>query len=428
MTETSVERAQCCVAGCGPAGALLGLLLARAGVDVLVLEKHRDFLRDFRGDTIHASTLTVIDELGLGEELSRLPLRPTARMRVVTDDGVFHLADFRRLPGRHRAIAMLPQWDFLEFLTRAASASPSFRLRREAEVVGLLWSGQRVCGLRYRRSDGSLTEVRADLVIAADGRTSTVRAAAGMRVRDFGAPIDVLWFRLPRRDSDRPNESFGRVAPGCFLAFIDRGAYWQIAYVVKKDGAEAVRSLGLDAFRSSLTRLVPHLADRVADIASWDDVKELTVRVDRLRRWWRPGLLCVGDAAHAMSPIGGVGINLAVQDAVAAANRIALPLEEGRLRWWHLARVQARRQPPTVATQALQRLMQRGFLANVVSGRAGRRTPGLVRLLDRVPALQSVPAYLVGVGLLPEHPAPRLRSPVKVTRSPVSTSSSDEDG
>jgi 2-polyprenyl-6-methoxyphenol hydroxylase-like FAD-dependent oxidoreductase len=407
--EPEVVRTTCCIAGCGPAGAMLGLLLARAGVDVLVLEKHADFLRDFRGDTIHASTQQLLDELGLGEGLHQLPLRPTTRVRAVTDDGTFQLADFRRLPGRHREIAMLPQWDFLEFLTDAASGSPHFRLERRAEVVEVLREGRAVTGVRYRDAGGSLHEVRADLVVAADGRESRVRQAAGLRVREFGVPIDVLWFRLPRRDSDVPAESFGRLASGRFLAVIDRGEYWQMAFVVPKGGAAAVRARGLDAFRADVAELLPVMVDRVDELASWDQVPVLTVRVNRLRRWWLPGLLCIGDAAHAMSPVGGVGINLALQDAVAAANRIAVPLREHRLRPRHLVSVQARRWPPTAVTQTLQRAVQRGFLGRVVAGQRGGTAPRPLRVIDRVPWLQGVTAYAVGVGLLPEHPSERLR-------------------
>lgn len=402
----------CVVAGCGPAGAVLALLLARAGVDVLVLEKHRDFLRDFRGDTLHASTLAVIDELGLGEAFARLPVRRTETVSLVTDDGTYPVADLRRLPGRHRYLGFLAQWDLLDFLTAEAARSPRFELRRGAEVVGLLTRGRRVLGVRYLDADtGERRDVRTDLVVAADGRTSAVRAAAGLAVRSFGAPIDVLWFRLSRRPTDAAPGTFGRVSAGRFLVLIDRGEHWQVAYGVPKGGADALRAEGVDAFRRSVARLVPALADRVGEVTGWEDVKLLDVRVDRLRRWWRPGLLCIGDAAHAMSPVGGVGVNLAVQDAVAAANRLAAPLARGRVPSWRLAAVQARRWAPTAVTQLVQRVVQRRFLAPVATGRAGAATPLPVRLLARVPALRVLPAYAVSFGVLPEHVAPHLRGP-----------------
>jgi 2-polyprenyl-6-methoxyphenol hydroxylase-like FAD-dependent oxidoreductase len=396
------ERVTCCIAGCGPAGAMLGLLLARAGVRVLVLEKHADFLRDFRGDTIHPSTMQVMDELGLGEEFFALPLQRSRTLAVVTDEGEFALADFGRLPGRHRFIGFLPQWDFLDFLTDHARRMESFELRMRSEACDLLADDGRIAGVRYRDADGVIHEVCADLVVLADGRDSALRLAAGLEPVTFGAPMDVLWFRFSRRDTDREG-SFGRVSLGRFMALIERGSYWQLAYVIPKDTIEQVRHAGLDAFRASVAELLPFLADRVDEISSWDDVRPLHVRVDRLRRWWRPGLLCIGDAAHAMSPIGGVGINLAVQDAVAAANILAAPLREGRVEDEHLARIQRRRVFPTVATQTLQRALQRGLIAPVLAARAGGGTPPAIRLLARVPALQVIPAFLVGRGFLPEH-------------------------
>ncbi|MDP9397725.1 MAG: FAD-dependent oxidoreductase [Actinomycetota bacterium] len=404
-----MEQVTCCIVGCGPAGAVLGLLLAHAGVDVLVLEKHADFLRDFRGDTIHPSTQRLIDELGLGEEFARLPLRRVSRLSLVADDGAYPVADFSLLPGPYASMVFLPQWDFLDFLTDRAEQSPCFTLRRRAEVTGLLCAGSRIAGVRYRDPDGTAHDVLADLVVAADGRTSVVRRAAGLTVREFGAPIDVPWFRLPRRADDGPLGAFGRITSGRFLAFIDRGDYWQIAFVVPKGGAGALRAQGLDAFRRTVADLVPALADRVEGIASWDDVKLLDVRVDRLRRWWRPGLLCIGDAAHAMSPVGGVRINLAIQDAVAAANRLAVPLREKRVRTSDLAAVQARRLLPTAVTQRVQRTVQQRFLEPTISGVRRGDAPAAVRLLARVPPLRALPALAVGYGVLPEHVAPHLR-------------------
>jgi 2-polyprenyl-6-methoxyphenol hydroxylase-like FAD-dependent oxidoreductase len=391
----------CCIAGCGPAGAVLGLLLARAGVDVLVLEKHADFLRDFRGDTLHPSTLELFDELGLGDRLLELPHQEAEVLGVTTDDGDFTLADFRRLPGRHRYLAFMPQWDFLDFVVAQARRLEGFELRMRAEAVEVLEEAGRVVGLAYRDQDGETHQVRARLTVAADGRDSRLRRSAGLRPTVFGAPMDVLWFRLPRRPADRP--TFGRLAAGHLLVLIDRGDYWQVAYVIAKGALDELRHAGLDRLRASVAGLVPFLGDRVQALRTWDDVRELRVQVDRLRRWFRPGLLCIGDAAHAMSPIGGVGINLAVHDAVAAANVLARPLRDGNLSTWHLARVQLRRTLPTVVVQWGQRTIQDRFLSPLLAGRVGSGPPGVLRLLRRYPVLQGVPARLVGFGVLPEH-------------------------
>lgn len=395
------EHVTCCIAGCGPAGAMLGLLLARSGVDVLVLEKHGDFLRDFRGDTIHPSTVQLIDELGLAEGFRQLPLRHAATLGAVTDEGEYTLADFRRLPRPYNSLVFLPQWDFLDFLTGHAERLASFELRKRARVSGVISTGGRVTGLRYRATDGAERQVRADLVVAADGRDSTVRRSAGLRPVELGAPVDVLWFRFSRVDTD-PALAFGRLSAGRLLVLIDRGEHWQVGYVIRKGGAERIRERGIGALRRSVGELAPFLSDRVAEIADWDDVKLLRVQVNRLRRWWRPGVLCIGDAAHAMSPVGGVGINLAIQDAVAAANILSRPLRDRRLRAHQLAAVQLRRTLPTVATQLLQRAIQRRFLARIVEGEAGRDTPVGLRLLARYPMLQGLPAWLIGRGLLPE--------------------------
>jgi 2-polyprenyl-6-methoxyphenol hydroxylase-like FAD-dependent oxidoreductase len=387
---------------------VLGLLLARAGIDVVVLEKHGDFLRDFRGDTIHASTLTLLDELGLGEDFARLPHQRVERLGVSTDDREHTLADFSRLPGRHQEIAFLPQWDFLDFLTHHAAALPRFRLLLEAEATGLRVEGGQVVGLSYRDGDRREHEIRADLTVAADGRRSVLRAAAGLRARRYGAPMDVLWFRLSRRDSD-VERTAGRLSRGRLLIRIDRGDYWQTAYVIPKGGYDRLRGEGLDAFRADLARLEPFLADRVGELRSWDDVSMLDVQVDRLGRWHRPGFLCIGDAAHAMSPIGGVGINLAVQDAVAAANLLTDPLWSGALTERDLARVQRRRTLPTVLTQRGQRTIQDRFLRPLLAGRSAGGAPLALRLLDRYPVLQGVTAYLIGIGIRPEHVRPGIR-------------------
>jgi 2-polyprenyl-6-methoxyphenol hydroxylase-like FAD-dependent oxidoreductase len=381
---------------------VLGLLLARAGIDVVVLEKHGDFLRDFRGDTIHASTLTLLDELGLGEDFARLPHQRVQTLGVSTDDSDHTLADFRRLPGAHQEIAFLPQWDFLDFVTHHAAELPTFRLLLQAEATGLRVEGGHVVGLSYRDGEGREHEIRADLTVAADGRRSVLRAAAGLRARRYGAPMDVLWFRLSQRDTD-VERTAGRLSRGRLLIRIDRGNYWQTAYVIPKGGYQLLRERGLEAFRADLARLEPFLADRVAELRSWDDVSMLDVQVDRLRRWHRPGFLCIGDAAHAMSPVGGVGINLAVQDAVAAANLLVDPLWSGTLTEHDLARVQRRRMPPTVLTQRGQRAIQDRFLRPLLSGRSGAGAPLALRVLDRVPPLQGVTAYLIGIGVRPEH-------------------------
>jgi 2-polyprenyl-6-methoxyphenol hydroxylase-like FAD-dependent oxidoreductase len=387
---------------------VLGLLLARAGIEVVVLEKHGDFLRDFRGDTIHASTLTLLDELGLGEDFARLPHQRVETLGVTTDASDHTLADFRRLPGRHQEIAFLPQWDFLDFVTHHAAALPTFRLRLEAEVTGLRTEGGQVVGLSYRDDRGHEHEVRADLTVAADGRRSVLRAAAGLRARRHGAPMDVLWFRLSRHETDAMRTA-GRLSRGRLLIRIDRGDYWQTAYVIPKGGYNRLRARGLDAFQADLARLEPFLADRVGELRGWDDVSVLDVQVDRLRRWHRPGFLCIGDAAHAMSPIGGVGINLAVQDAVAAANLLVDPLWSGTLTERDLARVQRRRSLPTVLTQRGQRMIQDRFLAPPLAGESAGGTPPLLRLLDRFPVLQGVTAYLIGIGIRPEHDRQRPR-------------------
>lgn len=381
---------------------MLGFLLARAGVKVLVLEKHGDFLRDFRGDTIHPSTLEVIDELGLIGDFLSLPHRKVSELNVVLDQGSFRLTDFSRLRRRHPYLVFMPQWDFLDFLTGRARELSGFELQMNADVLERLEEDGRVAGVRFRCGDGDVEEVRAELTVAADGRGSVLRRAAGLPPRSFGAPMDVLWFRISRRDSD-PENGLGRLTAGRILAFIDRGDYWQIACVIPKGSAERERERGIEAFRASLARLAPFLADRVDELSSWDDLRLLTVQVDRLARWHRPGLLCIGDAAHAMSPIGGVGINLAVQDAVAAANLLARPLREGTLGESDLARVQRRRTPPTIATQSLQRTIQRRIVARALAGRAPSRPPRVVRLLARFPALQVIPARLIGVGFRPEH-------------------------
>ena len=396
-----VVRATCCIAGGGPAGMMLGFLLARAGVDVVVLEKHRDFLRDFRGDTIHPSTLEVMHELGLLDEFLRLPHQEVRQLQGVIGDTSIRIADFSHLPTRCRFIALMPQWDFLNFLAEKARRYPSFHLRMQAEATELIEDGGRVSGLRATTPAGTLV-VQAGLVVGADGRHSTVRRCAGLEVEDIGAPIDVLWMRLPRRPSDG-TAPLGRFGAGKIFIMLDRGDYWQCAYVIPKGGFDEIKAKGLDAFRAAVAEIAPQFGDRVRELGSWDDIKLLTVKIDRLRRWHRPGLLCIGDAAHAMSPVGGVGINLAVQDAVAAANILAAPLRAGTLRERDLAAVERRRRFPTRATQRMQVFMQNNLLRAVLASQAAPSPPWPLRLIGRHPMLQRIPARLVGMGFRPEH-------------------------
>lgn len=398
-TETVTTR--CAIAGGGPAGMMLGFLLARAGVDVLVLEKHADFLRDFRGDTIHPSTLEVMHELGLLDEFLKLPHQKVRELSGAIGDETVTIADFTHLPTRCGFIAFIPQWDFLDFLADRAKLYPGFKLKMKAVVDDLLWEDRRVVGLKAKLPRGML-EVRADLVVGADGRHSAVRDLAGLECEDLGAPMDVLWLRLSKRPDDG-SQTLGRIQAGRMFIMLDRGDYWQCAYVISKGGFNAVRCKGLEAFRQDIVALNPALADRVSEIASWDDVKLLTVRVDRLKRWYRPGLLCIGDAAHAMSPVGGVGINLAIQDAVAAANILAEPLREGAVSEALLRKVQERRQWPTRMTQALQIFIQNRVIRNVLSMTTPPRPPFAVMLLKRFPWLRRIPGRLIGMGFRPEH-------------------------
>ncbi len=378
-----------------------GLLLARAGVDVVVLEKHADFLRDFRGDIIHPSTLQVMHELGLLSDLLRLPHQQVRELSGQIGDFSIGIADFSHLPTVCKFIALMPQWDFLDFLAAEARRYPNFRLRMQAEATGLIEHDGRITGLRATTPQGNL-EVRADLVLAADGRHSVLRAAAGLEVQDIGAPIDVLWLRLSRHEDD-PQTTFGRIADRRLLVMLNRGDYWQCAFVIRKGGFDTIRAAGLPAFRDTLVEMAPYLQDRVAELADWSEVKLLTVTVDRLRRWHRPGLLCIGDAAHAMSPIGGVGINLAVQDAVATANLLSSALRRGSPDDAELAAVQRRRAFPTVMTQRLQVFMQDRVISRVLAGASTRRLPWPLRLLERWPRLRRLPARVVGMGFRPEH-------------------------
>jgi 2-polyprenyl-6-methoxyphenol hydroxylase-like FAD-dependent oxidoreductase len=404
----------CCIAGAGPAGMMLGFLLARAGVDVVVLEKHADFLRDFRGDTIHPSTLEIMHELGLLDDFLKLPHRQVQHLGGIVGDTPIRIADFSHLPTRCKFIALMPQWDFLNFMAEHGRRYPSFGLRMRAEVTDLIEEGGRVVGVRATTPDGPLT-IRSTLVVGADGRTSVVRERAGLKVEDIGAPMDVLWMRLSRRPSDGA-EALGRIAAGRMFVMIDRGDYWQCAYVIPKGAAEEIKAKGLDAFRSAIVSVAPLLHDRVQELRTWDDIKLLTVKIDRLTQWHRPGLLCIGDAAHAMSPVGGVGVNLAVQDAVAAANRLAAPLRAGAVSDDDLAAVQRRRSYPTGMIQLVQVFIQKNVLSRVLASRAALTPPWPVRLLDRCPMLQRIPARLVGLGIRREHVQTPEVAPARVTR------------
>jgi 2-polyprenyl-6-methoxyphenol hydroxylase-like FAD-dependent oxidoreductase len=393
---------RCCIVGGGPAGMMLGLLLARAGVDVIVLEKHADFFRDFRGDTIHPSTLEVVRELGLLEEFLTRPHQEIRLLRGWIGDEMIPVADFSHLPTHCKFIALMPQWDFLDFLAQHAKTYPSFRLRMEAEVTDLIEEGGRVAGVRARTSAGAL-EVRADLVIGADGRHSTVREKSGLQTIDLGAPMDVLWMQLSQRPGD-PKESMGRFDPGHVFVMIDRGDYWQCAFVIPKGGFDEVKRCGLGAFRDEVARVAPFMRDRVSELSDWDHVKLLTVAVNRVREWYRPGLLCIGDAAHAMSPIGGIGINLAIQDAVAAGNILADPLRRGPAGVDRLRAVQRRREWPTRITQRAQVLIQNRIIGRVLTTQAKSFSAPLpLRLLRAWPFLRRIPARLIGMGVRPEH-------------------------
>lgn len=397
----SVIRSRCCIAGGGPAGMMLGYLLARAGIDTVVLEKHADFLRDFRGDTIHPSTLEVMHELGLLDEFLK---RPHDEMRQVDGqigDERLTMADFSQLPTRCKFIAFMPQWDFLDFLAEQGKRYPAFHLRQKSEVIALLNDGERVSGVRVKAPEGEI-EIQADLVIGADGRHSTVREQAQLAVQNLGAPIDVLWMRISRRDSDPP-QTLGRIDNGHIMVMLNRRDYWQCAYVIPKGSIDEIRRAGLEAFRDEIAGLAPYLHDRVSELETWDDIKLLTVTVDRLREWHRPGLLCIGDAAHAMSPIGGVGINLAIQDAVAAANLLVPKFLHGKPMQEDLAAVQGRRMFPTRVTQWMQIQIQNRVLGPVLASTRRPSLPWQLKLLRAWPWLQRWPARFVGMGVRPEH-------------------------
>lgn len=398
MSDVTVK---CCVVGGGPAGMMTGYLLARAGVSVAVLEKHADFLRDFRGDTIHPSTLEVMNELGLYDRLLQLPHYEAPALKGRFEDFEATFADLSHLPTRAKFVAFMPQWDFLNFLAGEAKAYPQFQLLLRTEATDLVEANGKVAGVVAKTANGPI-RVLADLVIGCDGRHSVTREKASLPLEDIGAPMDVLWFRLSRRDGD-PEEPFGTFGLGHVFVLINRGDYWQCGYVIAKGAVDKVHARGLEAFREDIEQLAPFLKGRSQEVKSFDDLKQLTVGVDRLQRWYRPGLLCIGDAAHTMSPVGGVGINLAIQDAVAAANILAIPLREGRVTEADLARVQERREPPTRRMQWLQVRIQNNVIKGVLGKPGAIRPPLLLRVVKWLPFLARIPARVVGLGFLPEH-------------------------
>src|SRR3984957_15011930 len=401
-------RTTCCVAGGGPAGMILCYLLARAGVEVTVLEKHGDFFRDFRGDTVHPSTLQVMHELGLLEDFLRVPHQRLTSANGLVGDFAFRAADFNLLPTRCKFVALMPQWEFLNFLSDRAKAFPRFQLRMQYECVNLMREGQRVAGVEAQSPNGPV-QIHANLVVACDGRHSKMRQAAGLPVQEFGVPIDVLWFQISRRAGD-PEELAGNINYGKALILINRGDYFQAGLIIPKGSFEQTKSEGLDAFRATIARIAPYLGERVEELQSWDQIKLLTVQINRLRKWHLPGLLCIGDAAHAMSPAGGVGINLAIQDAVATANLLAEPLRDGRVTEDLLQRLQCRREFPTRVTQRLQVNAHQLFeLAFQTSGPL--KAPWQLKVVSHVPGLQRVMGHVIGIGVRPEHVAPLAGEP-----------------
>jgi 2-polyprenyl-6-methoxyphenol hydroxylase-like FAD-dependent oxidoreductase len=400
-SPASTRQVRCCIAGGGPAGMMLGYLLARAGVDVLVLEKHGDFLRDFRGDTIHPSTLELMHELDILEDFLKRPHQEARQLTGYVGDHEVTITDFTHLPTHCKFLALMPQWEFLNFLVEKGKHYPAFHLLMRAEVSGLVEEAGRVTGVRVSTPDGA-REVRADLVVGADGRHSTVREAAHLSIKDLGAPMDVLWMRLSRRPND-PRQPLGRFNRGKIFIMLDRDDYWQCAFVIRKGGIEEVQRRGLEAFRQDIATVAPFMRERVDELRDWNDIKLLTVRVDRLRRWYRPGLLCIGDAAHAMSPVGGVGINLAIQDAVAAANILTPHLRAGKLTTADLREVQRRRELPTRLTQRLQVLIQNRVISPVLGSGKQLSLPWGLKLLRTFPVLRRLPARVLGIGFRPEH-------------------------
>ena len=380
---------------------MLGFLLARAGVEPIVLEKHADFLRDFRGDTIHPSTLELMYELGILEDFLKRPHQEVSELAGQISGQMLKLADFTRLPTHCKFLALMPQWDFLNFLVEQGRRYPGFQVKMQAEATDLITQNGRIIGVRAKTPDGGL-EVRSTLTVGADGRRSAIRERAGLEVMDLGAPMDVFWMRISRRPTD-PGQTLGSIAAGKIFIMLDREDYWQCGFVIPKGASDEIRKRGLEQFREDVAHLAPFLGERVNELRDWKDVSLLTVKVDRLRQWWRSGLLCIGDAAHAMSPIGGVGINLAVQDAVAAANLLSSKLKAGNVNDLDLSAVQGRREFPTRATQRLQLAIQNNVIRQVLSSSQPLSVPLLLRLMQRWPLLRRIPARVIGVGFRPEH-------------------------
>lgn len=402
MNPYETLETTCCIAGGGPAGVMLGYLLARNGVRVTVLEKHTDFFRDFRGDTVHPSTLQVMHELGLLDDLLKLPHQEVSSIGGVIGNFPFRGPDFRHVPGRCKFVALMPQWDFLNFLAERAKTFPTFDIRMQHEVVGLCSEGERITGvMAHGGPDKRLTRIYADLVIGCDGRHSVTRQAGQLPLKEFGVPIDVLWFRISRRPDD-PERVLGTVNYGKALVLIDRGDYFQAGLIIPKGSFQGIRDLGLEAFCNNIWHMAPFFGSRVDVLHGWEQVQVLTVQLNRLQQWHRPGLLCIGDAAHAMSPAGGVGINLAIQDAVAAANLLSRPLLKKRLTDADLARVQRRRELPTRVTQSVQYILHKGF-ARVFDNPGPLHAPWQLRVALRIPGIYRALGYAVGIGFRPEH-------------------------
>jgi 2-polyprenyl-6-methoxyphenol hydroxylase-like FAD-dependent oxidoreductase len=410
------EHTGCVVVGGGPAGMVAGLLLARAGVEVTVLEKHPDFMRDFRGDTVHPSTLTLLDELGLGDKFDAIPYSKVTAVGLPTaDGGMITFGDLTRLKVAHPYVAMVPQWDFLDLLAEAAAEEKTFTLRMDTEMTGLIRDGDRVAGISYTTAQGTHGELRANLVIAADGRWSLVRRQAGLQPIEYDCPFDAWWFRLSRHDQEGQNTLSPWMGNRRFAVPFPRTGYFQIAYLAPK-GAD-LRKDGIEAFRANVAAVWPKVADRVHELQTMDDVKFLDVRMNLLRKWHVDGLVCIGDAAHAMSPVGGVGINLAVQDAVAAATLLAQPLRRGHPTPADLAKIRSRRLLPTMLVQGLQRILHQTMVRPVMEGTRNGPPEAMIKLFTRFPQLSYIPARLLGLGLRPEHAPAFARRPMQRIQS-----------